>query len=125
MKNKGFTLIELLGVIIILALLILVVFPAVINSIKKNSEEADDLVLDLIYNSAELYVKAYKDDFQPINGNQYCITLKDLTGEGYLKSPLNIDNVDVTDLKSVRVTYDNGYKYELVNNTECEVVDSE
>ena len=36
MKNKGFTLIELLGVMVILALVITLAFPSLINSIKKS-----------------------------------------------------------------------------------------
>ena len=39
MKNRGYTLIELLGVIIILALLTTLVFPSVINTIKKSNDE--------------------------------------------------------------------------------------
>ena len=40
LKNKAFTLIELLGVIIILALLMIIVFPSIINSVKNSSNKA-------------------------------------------------------------------------------------
>ena len=38
MKNKGYTLLELLGVIILLALLTILVFPSVINTINKDTD---------------------------------------------------------------------------------------
>ena len=121
MRKKGFTLIELLGVIVILALLMIIVMPKIINSLKSSNEKIDDLTLKMIYNAAELYVSEYENNFQTNNGNSYCITLKDLTGEGYLKSPINVNDTDITNLKSVQATYNDGFTYELKNNDECEV----
>ena len=45
MKNKkGFTLVELLGVIIILSLLIVLVFPKIVNSVKNSTKDTDDTI---------------------------------------------------------------------------------
>ena len=41
MNNKGFTLIELIGVILILALLAIIVFPNILSSISKNEKTLD------------------------------------------------------------------------------------
>jgi len=121
MKNKGFTLIELLGVIVIISLLMLIVMPKIINSLKSTSIKVDDLTLKMIYSASELYIDEYPNKFEEINGNKNCITLRDLTGEGYLKSPINVDDIDITDLKSVQVTYNNGFKFEVVDKDDCVV----
>ncbi|MBQ9071655.1 MAG: prepilin-type N-terminal cleavage/methylation domain-containing protein [Bacilli bacterium] len=122
MKNKGFTLIELLGVIIILAILVVLVMPKIINSLKSSNDKVDDVTLKMIYTAAELYVSEYDNNFQTTNGNQYCISLKNLTKEGYLKSPINVNDTDITNLKTVQVTYNDGFEYELKNNKECEAI---
>lgn len=121
-SKKGFTLIELLGVIIILALLMVVIFPKIINTAKNISSETDDLNMDLIYNAANLYIESNNNDFPKKNGNTYCITLRDLTEGGYIKSPITLNNSDedITDIKSVEVKYQNGYKLQLVNNDNCD-----
>lgn len=123
MKDKGFTLIELLGVIIILALLMIIVMPKIINSVKSSTNETDELTKELIYNASDLFVQENKSMFNKVNGNSYCITLQDLVGEGYLKSPIKLSDSeeDLTTLKSVQVNYNDGFTYELKNNDECVV----
>ena len=70
MKNRGFTLLELLGVIVILALLTTLVFPSVLNAIKKSSNQTDKLSMDLISNAADLYIENNANDFEKTNGNK-------------------------------------------------------
>lgn len=120
MKN-GFTLIELLGVIIILALLMALTFPNIINLIKSSSEKSDNINMELIYNAADLYIKGNKNDFPRINGNSYCITLNDLVDYGVLKSPIKLtgSDIDITKTKSVQVIYNNSFKYELKDIDDC------
>lgn len=121
MKNKGFTLIELLGVMIILALLLILVFPSVINMIKKSNTEKDDLTRDLIINAANLYVKDNIDDFIETNGNMYPISVKDLVYDGYIKSPIELSDRegDLTNKLCVQVLYNNKFTYEIKNEGEC------
>ena len=122
MKKNGFTLIELLGVIIILALLIILVFPSIINSIKKTSGKIDDLTLELVYSAADAYIAKHKSAFPKKNGNKYAIALQELVDDGLLISPIKSANndEDLTKLKSVQVTYYNGFNYELKDNESIE-----
>lgn len=119
--KRGFTLIELLGVMIILALLVILTFPNIINFIKSSSEKNDNMNLNLIYNATDLYIKENKNDFPKVNGNSYCITLQDLVDNGGLKSPIILSNSndDITNLKSVQVNYQDKFTYELKDNDKC------
>ena len=122
MKKNGFTLIELLGVIIILSLLVILVFPSIINSIRNSSEKTDEVTLELIYNAANLYIENHKNAFYKNNGNEYSIELQNLVDEGLLVSPVKLSESDddLTNQKCVQVSYDNGFDYELKNSGECE-----
>ena len=123
MKQKGFTLMELLGVIVILAMLMILVFPSVINFIKKSSNKTDQLTLELIYSAADTYISRHKNEFQEKNGNKYIVPLKELVDDGLLISPIKLSNGndDLTNIKSVQVSYNNGFNYELKNNDDCEI----
>ena len=118
--KKGFTLIELLGVIIILALIMVFTLPSIINAIKTSSNQKNDINLKLIYNATDIYIDKSKDEFVKENGNVYCITLRELVNSGYLKSPIVLyNNEDLTDIKSVEVTYQDGFIYEIQDNESC------
>ena len=121
MKRNGFTLIELLGVIIILALLTILVFPSIVNLVKNSSNKTDALTLDLIYNATELYMSDYKSDYSEKEGFQYAIYLDTLVEEGLLTSPIKLSDSDedLTEKKCVQVTYQDGFKYELIDNDDC------
>lgn len=119
MKNYGFTLIELLGVIVILALLIIIVFPSIVNSVKGSSKKTDDLTLELIYNATDMHISNNRGNFKRTNGNTYCIKLSTLINEGYLKSPIKLSDEDITNNKVVQVTYQDGFNYELSDSTSC------
>ena len=84
MKNKGFTLIELLGVIVILAILMIVVFPSVISTIKSNTEKTENQVDMLIKNSAKLYINDNIENYVKSSENTYCIPITELIGTGGL-----------------------------------------
>ena len=56
MNKKGFTLIELIAVIVILALISLIVFPAVNSMIKNSKEKAYNVQIDEIIDAAKNYL---------------------------------------------------------------------
>lgn len=124
MKNKGFTLIELLGVIIILALLMIIVFPSIINSVKNSSDKTDELTKELIYNAADLFIDRHMNEFPKTVENKYVIDLKSLIDEGLITGPIKLSDsdTDVTNKKCIQVTYNKGYKYELKDSGSCEEI---
>ena len=121
MKNKGFTLIELLGVIVLLSLLMIIVFPNIINSVKKASDKTDRLTIDLISNAADIYIADNPNLFSKKQGKKYSIELKDLVDKGLLISPIKLsDSEDITNNKCIQVVYNEGYKYLLKDKGLCE-----
>ena len=110
---------ELLGVIVILTLLMILVFPSIVNYAKKSSTKTDDLTIKMIYKASDIYISNHSNDFPKNNGNKYVISLDKLVSEDLLSSPVKISDVDITTSKCVQVTYENEYKYELKDNYEC------
>lgn len=108
MKNKGFTLIELVGTIVIISLILLIVTPAISNSLKKGVSNADKQMEESIIMAAKNY---FSD-----NKNRSCVKLSTLQEEGYadinIKKPS--DGEIITNVKVVK----NGNKYELKDG-EC------
>lgn len=124
MKNKGFTLMELLGVIVIISLLLIIVFPNITNSVKNSSKKTDKLTEDLIFNASDMYISNHSNLFTQVEGKKFEITLKDLVDDSLLVSPIKYEeDDDITKLKCVEVTYTNNkYHYELKNSGECEKI---
>ena len=119
--KKGFTLIELLGVIIILTILTLIVFPNIIAYIYRfnytNNMEANK---EIILSAAKLYVADNLSEVSVSNGFEYCVSLSKLVDDGYLKSPVKYSTVDdATGSYSVRVIYNKNYSYEVISNAYC------
>lgn len=116
--KKGFTLVELLGVIILLSLVLTLVAPRIINSMRDSQSKVNDLTKTLIYTATENLINDNKNLFKKVNGNRYCVELRELVDTNYINE-VELDNKKITDNMSVQITYNNGYVYELVNKNEC------
>ena len=87
MKNKkGFTLMELLGTITIIAIIMLIVFPNILNLVRKTEVKLTDKQKEIIYSAANLYMTNNPNDYEMQNGDQYNISINDLISNGYLDS---------------------------------------
>ena len=96
MKNKGFTLMELLGSITILALIAVIVFPAILNLLGDSQKEIDSKRKEYAISAAREYVI----DKEPANGE---ISVQTLIDEGYLK-----ESIVTEEMKNDTVTYTKG-----------------
>ena len=108
--KRGFTLVELLGVIVILSLLMVIVFPTVINLINNTNQKIDQATLDLIYTASDNYITIHQSDFPKRLGNKFEIAIDVLEAENLL--PQDLKNISG---KCVEVTYRDKYTYEVVN----------
>lgn len=121
LNNNGFTLIELLGVIVILSILIIIVIPKITSSVKNKTGEIDEVTFNIITKATELYLYDNSSSYEEIEGKIYCIPLTNLTENGYLEVPIKSfkDSTDLTNIKTVKVEYDDGYTYIIVDNNKC------
>ena len=103
MNKKGFTLIELLGVIIILAALALVAFPAILSVLNGSQNEVDSSVIKFIKSAAEECVN------DNINDKTKCDNVDKLKNNGYISTTFYKKYPDIKN-KTITITK-NGKKY--------------
>ena len=116
--KKGFTLIELLGVIVILGVLVLILFPNILNQVKKSKKVINSSLESIMIEASKDYYEDNIKDYKQIEGIAYCIDLSDLVEKNYLSEKLkdaDLNNIDTT--KSVKIKYTNNkYQYEVIDN---------
>lgn len=92
MKKNGFTLVELLAVIILLALLMLLVYPRVVDMAEKKQLEIEEGKKELINNAVLDYMSSNLNSYPQTIGKEYCILLETLDRE-------NLIPVDISDIQ--------------------------
>ena len=110
--KRGFTLIEMLGVITIIALLALIIFPIINNQVNENKQELYQIQIKNIENAAKNY-GAYNLHILPSEGSEFkstSITLETLINEGYmdenLTNPFTKEEFDLS--LEIKITFENG-----------------
>ncbi|MBE6143980.1 MAG: type II secretion system protein [Firmicutes bacterium] len=102
-QKRGFTLVELLAVISILAAIILVCVPSIINTIKNNEEKEYQDFENTLKRATELYVERNRSLYPELNivGSSIEVDGETLVNEEYLKPDIKNpnDNSSVTEYK--------------------------
>lgn len=115
MKKQGFTLIELLGVILLLGMLMIIVYPTVTNIFEKKQKEIDSAKLKIIYSGVESYMNKDLNTYTKEIGKTYCISLDTVDRE-------NLFAVDISDIElrydKVTMGANNTVMHNLVNSCE-------
>ncbi len=90
MNKKGFTLVELLAVIIILALLLLIVTPSIMNVLDRAEIQFTETQERLIIQAATEYIEENKETIAELKEQEvrYVITLQTLADAGSIELPL-------------------------------------
>ena len=113
--KRGFTLIELMAAALIIALVALLTFPNIVNKMKEAKKQNKDSVEKIVIASCKRYVNDNINNFN--EDKNYCIRVKTLVDNDYVKEDIiNDEDNDISDY-FVKVTYDDDFSYELVN--EC------
>ena len=114
MKNKGFTLIELLAVISILALIAVIVFPAINSAIKNAREKAYNDQIAIIEKAAKEWAIDNVNDLPDKSGDSTYISVDDLQNDGYISEDDVLDPRNNEHLTGgVKITYESKqYTYE-------------
>ena len=121
--KKGFTLIEMLAVITLIGFIFILVIPKIATSLKNKKSDVDTTTNNIVISAAKSYVADNQDKFDKVDSNTYCLPISTLTKKEYLESPVKnvTDDKDITDSKSVKITYNKGFRYEIVDKKECNV----
>ena len=123
MNKKGFTLVELLGVIILIAAILGVIYPAVNSVINKGKDTVSNIQIKKILNGAYDY-SLEKLSLLPSGSDVTYITLNELKKYGYVDT--NIINSDTNELfpndmvisiKKVGTNYTNKIENVIINGS--------
>lgn len=115
MKEKGFTLVELLGVLVILFVIFLLVFPSVDNIITTGTETVYQTQINKILNAA-YDLSLQNTNYLPNRGEKNYMTLGELKYEGLID--VNIENPETNkkfEDNLVVSIYNVGTNYEYSN----------
>ncbi|MCI9586197.1 MAG: type II secretion system protein [Bacilli bacterium] len=96
MKKNAFTLIELIGVVVILSIIALIVFPATLSVLQKGQNDVNESVKQVVILAAGKYVNENKDNYPKQIGNNTENNLKNngtvstetLLDDGYIEADM-------------------------------------
>ena len=114
-KQKGFTLLEMISVLVLISLLLLIIFPNIINYIKNHEKQVNELNRAIYEDAVNSYILENGDLFPKDIGNKFCVSIKELINSGFLK---NIEDEDTIN-KTIQVEYNKEYNYKLVDSNKC------
>lgn len=126
--KKGFTLIELLAVISILALIAVVVFPAINSTIQNSREKAYKDQVKLIEKAAEEWAldPNNMDTLETTDGFETTVSISALVSGGYIAEDEVLNPKDDTEMQGVvEVTYNgeyNQFEFDYVESKEWQLV---
>lgn len=118
MKNKGFTLVELLGVMIILAVIFVLVFPSVQNIISQSEDTIYQKQINTILNAT--YDFTLKNvSYLPDTGQKSYVTLGQLKYDGLIDANIEDPNTNEIFPDNLVISINNvgaGYEYSNTNS---------
>lgn len=119
--KNGFTLIEILAIVVIIGLIFVLVLPKITNSLKNKKSDIDKTTTNIVISAAKLYVMDNTNKFVRVDGSISCMPLAQLVKTGYLEGPVKnvTDDADITNKKTVQITYNKGFTYEMVDSNDC------
>lgn len=116
MNKKGFTLIEILGVILLLAIILVIAIPKVINILDQSKQNLYDSTISEIERVTSQYLTSNPNEVEdtlPFN-----VTVTTLCNANYLDCPIKnpIDNSDIDGYVEVNLDSNGYYTYTFVSS---------
>jgi len=90
MRKNGFTLVELLACLVLLGMLMLLVFPTVLNSYNEAKEKAYEAQVAYVESAAKKFVQEHKHEISKLAtlNTPYTVTIAYLYDRNYLELPI-------------------------------------
>ena len=90
MKRKGFTLVELLGILAVISIMLLIIVPAVMRTMKNADNQKYVAFQNIVKQAAEFYIETNRDLYPELNNKLGYTTINvgNVIDSGYLKSNL-------------------------------------
>jgi type IV pilus assembly protein PilA len=88
MKDKGFTLIEILAVIVVLAIVSVIVIPAIDRFLRNADNTAYEMQIDTIIDGVKNWEADNPASLPANNGDQYIVYLSELKAGNYVREDL-------------------------------------
>ncbi len=109
--KKGFTLVELTAVIIIVGMISIIGIASLNRRVNQKKDEISEAMQNIINASADIYMDYNPENYRKIEGNIYCIKLRDLVDMDILQSPITdpVTKNVVSEDKYVKVEIGNNY----------------
>lgn len=101
MNKKGFTLIELIAVLIVIAIIIVIAFPKINDSINKNRER---IYAEQEKRLVDAAVKYLNDNYLEENIDNFSISKNTLITNGYIKEIYDLSDKDTVCAAYIYVT---------------------
>lgn len=99
MNKKGFTLVELIAIILILAAILLVSFPSLLNMAKTDKDKEYEKVIEDLCLAGKSYIYANMNNFNGLSvvGSEFSIKIEELITygnvDGSLTNPKTKDSI--------------------------------
>ncbi len=123
MNRKGFTIIEILGVLVLIAVLYIIFFPATIELFQRSTLLIDGVTEDIIVLQTKYYLEDNITQYPLIEDSVYCIPINNLIEGGYLGDFLydaaNYEEYNLNKIIKVEVT--NQLEITIIDNYYCQV----
>lgn len=118
-KKKAFTLVELLGVLVVLSIITLVLFPLISTYVENTRKKTYDSEMDIIIVGLKNYSTEH-EEILPLNEGEYVIlTLGQLKSYGIVANTIKnpMDGKELDDSTEFKITKTaTGYNYEISYN---------
>lgn len=116
--KRGFTLAELLGVTVLLALIVAVSYPVILNTFGKKQDELDSYKREMIETAAINYIKSNLNEYPLEEKQNSCIFLKTLVDNNLVG--YEVDEKLYNRIVKVNLGINNKYNAEILDeNTVC------
>lgn len=88
--KKGFTLVELLAIVILLGIILVLIYPNIVNLFEEKTGDIEESKLIAIYDAAEQYIDSNINEYPKTVGETYCFKVDFLDTENLIS--LEVEN---------------------------------